>query len=259
MRINVWKTDHEIADTVANSLERGLHGFTPNISIGYGILRGNAERIKECETKNESYFIVDRGYFKPHHYDGYYRISLRGTQQTTGLAHIQPDYERLERLQIDYPTPCTLTKDAHTLIVPPTEYAGEFFLGWDLSNEWQGGNAYAKLQQWIEEQKQKFPDARCIIRHKNDPMPLNEHLRNCLRVVTFNSSIGWEALRRGIAVYSDEKHSIVGAYQKLVDKPLHLDIQARRDLFAIMSSLQMTLEEIKTGGICKLVSQLLST
>lgn len=245
-RILIWKTGHEIADVVASALEKGLNGQPAKyeFAIGYGILRGNEERIRECEEQHIPWFNADKGYLKPNHYDGYYRISLRGTQQTTGLASLQPDYARLAQLQIEFPRPNGVSANAHTLIVPPTDHAAKFF----------GINVY----DWVREQRATYDDVAVKVRMKGDDTPLDMHLTNCLRVVTFNSSVGWEALRRGIPVYSDATHSIVGAYAKLVDKPLHLDFKSRRELFGIMASLQLTLGEISDGKICPLIDKLLA-
>src|ERR1051326_2634673 len=96
MNIAVWRTGHEIADRVAESLVKGLNGISldcryynmPSLpdgydaNIAYGILRDTGEVFKASEEDGKPWFNVDRGYFKPSHYDGYYRISCRGTQQT---------------------------------------------------------------------------------------------------------------------------------------------------------------------------------
>ncbi len=265
MRIAIWKTGHEIADAVADALKGGCYDKevssilydgigdaditrgieAHDVHIGYGILRGTGDIFRRCDSLNKPWFNLDRGYFGPGHYGGYYRISLCGTQQTTGLDKLEPDYESLDRLRIVFPDPYRINSEAHTLIVPPTDYVRSFF----------------DLGRWEEYALDNFPNSKIRVRHKGGVRTLDDDLTNCLRVVTFNSSIGWEALRRGIPVYSDSNHSIIGAYQKLRktdDRPLHLDLKARRELFAIMSGLQMTLEEIRSGKICTLMEKLLS-
>lgn len=230
----ILRTGHPIADTVADELERGIDGISGRLykTYGYGILRGNAEIFKSCEAKGEDWFEIDRGYFRPGHFDGYYRVSYRGTQQTIGLDILEPDYERLDALniQIEHPK----KNDGHILVVPPTGPVKQFF---NVHN-------WAALTKWND---------RVVWRHKGDVTPLDEHLKNCRKVITFNSSIGWEALRRGIPVYSDPYHSIIGAYEKLIDKPLFSDFKERKKLFAIMCSSQFTLSEIRDGKACKLI------
>lgn len=257
MKIAVWKTGHEIADTVADAVCQGLRlperyrkcsvdEFTteisyndnvieiPDLHIGYGILRCMTEVFKACDKAGKPWFNIDRGYFKPGHYDGYYRISLRGTQQTTGLDKLEPDYERWDALEIEILASKNLGQ--RDMVCPPTEYVQKFFGGYGLPSDIQ----YNPIQRW-----------------KGDKTPLQKHLNQAKRIITFNSSIGWEALRQGIPVISDSTHSIVGAYQKMVDKSIHEDLDERRRLFAIMSSLQLTLEEIKIGKLWLLIQNLL--
>lgn len=256
MKICVWKTGHEIADTIALAVKEGLGeqakilhcsaGFkSADAHIGYGILRGTQDIFARCTQENIPFFNIDRGYFNPGHFEGYYRISLCGTQQTIGLDKIKPDYERFKQLRIKFQDPYRINGQAHTLIVPPTDYACDFF---------KVDKEKSLIGLLDSEAVFKHP---YIIRHKGDKTPLEHHLTNCLRVVTFNSSIGWEALRRGIPVYSDPNHSIIGAYQKMFDKPLHLDLLNIYKLFAVMSSLQFTLSEIKSGMLCPMLEKLL--
>lgn len=252
MKIAVWRTGHEIADKVAEAVYEGLKRSGIDVSIKstdsingiqaynchvvYGILRGASEVFKQAQEKGKFWFNIDKGYFKPSHYDGYYRISLRGTQQTFGLDKLEPDYDRLAKLNIDILSP-RLVKDSKSLICPPTDYVYKFYgigePGW-------------------------FNENGCIIRNKSDNTLLQEDLDSCSEVVTFNSSVGWEALRQGIPVISDPNHSIVGAYQKLMDKSINDDYNERRKLFAIMSGLQLTLEEMKQGMLWPILNRLLS-
>lgn len=271
MKIAIWKTGHPIADTVANSLKRGVPnadtfytgaGYkSADAHIGYGILRGMETIIRGSVEKDVPCIILDRGYFNPCHYDGYYRISLCGTQQTIGLDKLEPDYERLSELGIEFPEPYRIRANAHTLIIPPTNYVCDFFKidkkKWikDLKTFFNDDSEF------IVKEKPQDISSTYNISQKDDRLTNEACFTNCLRVVTFNSAMGWEALRRGIPVYSDPDHSIIGAYQKLRktdDRPLHLDLKARRELFAIMSGLQMTLEEIRSGKICTLMEKLLS-
>lgn len=250
MKIAVWKTGHEIADTVSDALMKGLPDadvfHTSQVSdglpqgydahIAYGILRGCTEVFRRADAAGVDFFIVDRGYFGAAHFDGFYRIS-RGCTQQTNFDKLEFDSNRFDRLGIKFeasiPSP-----DSHTLICPPTQPVLDFF-GLD---GWQPG----------------LVDGKYIVRHKGDKTPLEEHLKDCRKVITFNSSVGWEALRRGIAAESDPNHSIVGAWQKMIDKPLHLDLNARRKLFVAMGGLQMTLSEISAGCIWPLMKRLMS-
>lgn len=249
MKIAVWKTGHEISDTVAEAIEYGLNAkhyvtYDPSLKeivdyhdlhIGYGILRGMDDVFRACDKAGKPWFNMDRGYWKPGHYDGYYRISLRGTQQTFGLDKLKPDYERWDRLGIEI-LPMK-SHGEHILFCPPTKDVANFFN--------YGGDQF--LPQW-----------NIKLREKNSAIPLQDDLNQASKVFTFNSSVGWEALRQGIPVVSDPTHSIVGAYQKLLDKSIHADSNARRDLFALMAGLQLQLSEIRSGKLWPLLQNLLT-
>lgn len=255
MKISVWLTEHEIADTMAGAVYEGLNrkelngscqanirtcrGFRPtdieeaDMHISYGILRGAGGVFRACDKANKPWFNIDKGYWKPGHYDGYYRISLRGTQQTIGLDKLKPDYERWDALGLEiFPAK---ERNGQQLFCPASSHVAQFF-----------PKAYMKVNYpWIE-------------RRKGCERPLQDDLDACSNVVTFNSSVGWEALRQGIRVVSDPTHSILGAYQKMLDRGIHGDIESRRKFFAVLAGLQMTLDEIRSGAIWELLQNLLT-
>lgn len=250
MKICVWHTNHPIADTVAKASNYGLlnegheigmqnaamfNSFEDVVSIydihiGYGILRGMADVFRECGRQGKPWFCIDRGYWKPGHYDGYYRVSLRGTQQTGGWPN--PDYTRWQALGLMVEPP--KGANSNLLVCPPTDYAKDFF----------------KIDNLVYSS-----DGAKVVRLRCKDAD-NESLDNALawadRVATFNSSVGWEVLRRGIAVESDPVHSIIGAWQAKhgVDK--------RAELFAIMACLQLTLNEMRGGMLLPLMEKLLA-
>lgn len=248
MKIAVWKTGHEIADTIAEAINAGLPKSISKstsecnertiaeaeIHCCYGILRGADTVFGMAKKAGKPWFNIDRGYWKPAHYDGYYRVSLCGTQQTFGIDKLEPDYERWDRLGLEIlPAKSNGTVWLHC---PPTKPVEQFY----------GINP-----------KELPKDSRLRIRDKNTVRPLQSDLYNSYVVTTFNSSVGWEALRQGIPVISDPNHSIVGAYQKMLDRPIRLDVDERRRLFALMASLQLTLTEIRDGHLWQLLQKLL--
>lgn len=254
MKIAVWFTGHEIADRIGHAIYQSLivtgHKVDPfqamcegrdeviaayDLHIGYGILRGMDGVFHACTTQKKPWFNVDRGYWKPHHYDGYYRVSLGGTQQTTGLERLEPDYARFDRLLLG--NHCLLPRhEFKTLICPPTDYVRQFF----------GVEAWSAVE---------HPDS--IIRPKNCSRALQADLNRCSKVVTFNSSVGWHALAQGIEVISDDEHSILGAYQKTVAKDLHITYKSIRRFFAVQAALQLTLADIRQGHLWPLMQMLL--
>lgn len=261
MKIAVWKTGHEIADTVALSLAEGfgakviyeaggdlnrMHfgvdkwfGYLPDAIIGYGILRGMDEVFGLADKYNIPWFNIDRGYFNPGHYDGYYRISYRGTQAKwhDGIPR-KPWDGRLEAIRKKPPD------DGYYLYCPPTQPVMDFF--------------GIKTDDWVlDRQKLYVPFLR---RFKGDKDPIEWD--RVKAVITFNSSVGWQALQRGIPVLSDPNHSIIGSYyaakgvtdlQSLTD---YFDgmPDTRLELFESMNAHQFTLDEIKQGKAWSLIS-----
>lgn len=254
MKIAIWHTGHQIADIVSQAVFDGLNAKADryhsslatkarldlyDAHIGYGILRGMADVYLEARGAGKPFLCLDNGYWKPGHYDGYYRISLNGTQQTTGLDKLEPDYERWDALGLPILTRQLHEADGRVLICPPTSHVIDFF---------------------SIKSREITPHPKLIIRTKESGGTLQKDLDKCCMVRTFNSSVGWEALRQGIPVISDPNHSFVGAYQKQVDKlPSLMDIDARRRMFAIMASLQLTLEEIRQGKLWPLIQKLLAS
>lgn len=267
MKIAVWRSGHEIADTIASAAHKGLmlswdgEELPPQIydtidlnkwteeewqsidvHIGYGILRGMDNVYMAARRAGKPFICLDRGYWRPGHYDGYYRISLNGTQQTTGLDKLEPDYDRWAELGLVTLPKADRPANRPKLICPPTEHVRSFF---SLGDRWEVNEAaYGGLT---------------IIRTKDCGRSLECDLDICRKVYTFNSSVGWEALRQGIPVISDENHSFVGGYQKQVDGLGTMDIKSRLRMFAVMSSLQLNIAEIKSGKIWQLINRLLST
>lgn len=276
MKIAVWRTGHEIADTVAEAVYVGLTKYEFHfvhlqpttilhpesfdefdLHIGYGILRGVDKVFSACGAFGKPWIHIDKGYWKPGHYNGYYRVSLCGTQQTKWLDKLEPDYPRWDKLGIEIlpgREPEAWVRECRpihmdeprwqSLICPPTKPVRDFF---HLGDTYLGP-AEAK----------DYTGRPVIFREKNCVRSLQKDLDNVHHVATFNSSVGWEALRQGIPVTSDPTHSIVGAYEKLIDKPLHLDYDERRKLFAIQAGLQLSLDEIRSGFLWPLIQRLLS-
>jgi hypothetical protein len=249
MKIGVWHTSHEISYYVCKAIVKGLpnaeliHASQQelvkdyDLHIAYGILRGTAEVFHKAGSLGLPYINVDRGYWKPGHYDGYYRISLNGTQQTTGLAKLEPDYERWNALGLPILTRPLHDPNGSVLFCPPTEPVSQFF---------------------NVQPQEVVPDPKLIIRRKDAQTNLQKDLNKCSMVYTFNSSVGWEALRQGIPIISDPAHSFVGAYQKQVDALRDMSIKSRYRMFSVMAGLQLRLEEIKSGLLWPLIQKLLT-
>lgn len=274
MRIAVWTPPHEIADEIALAMWVGLQkaigdtrhdennkvtywqtGFQTFINyipddatikefdlhICYGILRGAADLFRACDRLNVPWFNVDRGFWGAGHFSGLYRINYRGTQ-----SPYNAELQKPHTLSLQYPE--VNTGDV-VLIVPPSEYVKQFF----------GLNKYG----WLVDAINKYGRTdRYIVRTKGDNKEID--WKKIKGVVTFNSTLGVEALKRGVPVISDTEHSMIGSYYKkvLVEKGVDYNFEnvmsvSREELFRCMSAHQFTLEEIREGKAWELLQHYL--
>ena len=136
-RICVWRTGHPIADTVAFAVQDILKSTTKHsikchhvdeveriadydIHVGYGILRGMADILQGCKASGVPFFLIDRGYWQPDHYHGFYRISHNHTQQIGGP--IPSDGTRWKALGLEVCRWKPRDTSKPVLICPPTEH-----------------------------------------------------------------------------------------------------------------------------------------
>jgi hypothetical protein len=238
MRLAVWTTGHSICDTVAQSfIKAGCDNYhvsqidkvdmeAYDAHIAYGILRGTDGIFKRAKH----WFNVDLGYLDAGHYDGTYRISYRGTQaRWTGAKAANHSLRDI------------------VLIAPPTPPVCEFFK--------------VDAATWLSNAIQQCKGLPYHVRYKTDK-PLD--WTGIGGVITFNSSLGWQALRRGLGVISDVKHSLVGSYLDVVDS-LATDTKSidRNNIDALlmfMRANQFRLAEIERGAAwCLVKSHIISS
>lgn len=267
MKIAIWKTGHPIADTVADALKEGFNARVFNtkelsnkiiedfdLHVGYGILRGTDAVFKAASRLQRNWVQVDRGYWKPFHYSGYYRVSCRGTQAI--YSPDAPHAEHSVKLEpFRYPA-----KNSYTLIVPPTDHVRKFF----------GGGFGSEFDKPYESTTPSGD--KTVVRFKGDDKPIEWD--KITMVETFNSSIGWEAVRRGIPCMSHGKHSTVGSFYGMGEYTDFLHVKDgkilmdrnfldefrqkfymmdRNKLFSFMAAHQFTLKEIAEGRVWPLM------
>lgn len=258
MKIAVWKTGHEIADTVAVALAEGLNAkiystaLRPNDDVCidnikpydahlfYGVLRGTEWIGVYCDQEKIPYFILDRGYTNPGHFDGNYRISYRGTQFKW--------HEGIPRKPVDIKLEPMRYKGDYVLICPPTTTVCNLF---GIDRDVWIINAWAQCG-WTE----------YVMRDKGETFyNLESQLGDARAVITFNSSVGWQALQMGIPVLSDVNHSAIGSFYRCTDLSTLIDnLQNKPDnrleLFEAMESHQFKLSD--TSGLWKLLDHYLT-
>lgn len=207
--MRLHKTGHPIADTVSD-----LIGELPDgdYRICYGILR---HRLFDGPGH---WLEMDKGFWGANHYTGMYRLSYQGTQPR---YHVNGPRN---------PHGLTLEPWRHnsgpSLICPPTSHVCQFF-NIDYSSWLMGAIKQA--------------NGPYIIRHKGDSNPVDWTIIS--QVITFNSTIGVEALIKGIPVISDPVHSTIGSYTVDIKS---LDQLNRDELFSFMSGHQFKLSDKKS-------------
>jgi hypothetical protein len=236
MKIAIIETDHAISQTICRSIAE-VCGFdlfnvsnAPNLLkydcvLAYGILRGTADVLRS----HQHWFEIDKGLWGAGHYDGLYRLSYRATQPIYGpvLGHDRPSSD-MDGLG---------TKSGYTLICPPTEAVCKFF-GID-GEKWENDRVDYYEHQW----------AHWNVRHKGNQSPIEWDKVG--ELVTFNSSLGFEALKRGIPVESNPTHSTIGSYYK---NALHPNLS---ELLSFAEHHHFKLGDKE--GICRIINHYLSS
>lgn len=218
--MRLYKTGHSIADTVSD-----LIGDLPDgdYRICYGILR---HRSFEWDGH---WFEVDKGFWGADHYSGMYRLSYRGTQP----RYSSKGPHKAHGIVL---APWR-NSGSHALICPPTSHVCEFFnvdqTSWLMNALRQAGSPY-------------------IIRHKGDSAIIDWD--SISKVITFNSTIAIEALKRGIPVISDPIHSTVGSFTSQIKA---VDNYNREELLSFISGHQFRLND--TQSLCSLIKYYLSS
>ena len=95
---------------------------------------------------------------------------------------------------------------------------------------------------WTEKLMQS--NQRIQVRKKSAQSPID--WKNVASLVTYNSSVAIEAIKRGIPVISDKTNSAVGSFQDVVGQ-IHLDTSRRDSLLRWLSAHQMSLCDIERG------------
>jgi len=236
---------HPTYYTPTDRQDRYGHRLVPAIS--YGFLRGAETIFKTCEWYGVEWWEIDRGYFKPGHYDGYYRLSRNGLQAT--YQDIDLPSDRWERLNIK-PQEWKRERGGYVLVCPPTEAAAYFHS--------------VQPEAWSEritEEIKQHTDRPIRFRSKGDAnnTPLAWDIDNAWCVVGFNSNVLLEALIRGVPAISGSVHTTYGGWlRKLIADVEKTDWQAidRQPLLNYLSYCQWTLEEMRSGMAWKISKEI---
>lgn len=217
--MRLHKTGHPIADTVSD-----LIGELPDgdYKIAYGILR------HEEFSMGLRWFEMDKGLWAANHYGGNYRLSFQGTQPIWHKDGPSEDH-RLDLEPWRHQT-------GPALICPPTSHVCDFF-NIDYSS-------------WLTKAIRQA-EGPYIIRTKGVENPIEWD--KISKLITFNSTLGIEALIKGIPVISDPDHSTIGSYA--VENYI-LDGTNRDELLSFCAAHQFKLSD--KSKICRLIEHYLS-
>jgi hypothetical protein len=200
----------------------------------YGLARGLFDVWNIA--KKHTCIRIDHGYINPGHYDGYYAVT-KDVIQHTG----EGDYDA-KRLDPIRPELKPMRHGEHILLLPPSRLLAPY-IGLDVDD-------------WIETYK-KIPTDRPIrVREKfNDrtgegsTTPLEEDLKDCHAVVTFNSKVSIRACCEGISVFVSDPCCATRIAQPMftIDNPdLNID---REGWLRALSYNQFTLDEMRKGAL----------
>lgn len=215
-------------------------------AILYGILRGCSDVIHYNFKNGHNYLHLDKGYLKPHHFSGYYRISLNDTQ--AHYKDVKLPSDRAKKLNIvlkDWQD----NENGIVLIVPPTT-AMEVFYGIDA-------------KKWIDTTIKKLNGRPYKVRTKEEAsqISLQDDLKTAKCVITFNSNCALEAVLAGIPAIATSQHSIVRDWNQLtmnnVEDCYGRSISLDRDkLLNFVAYHQFTLDEIERGVAAAIIKEM---
>jgi len=167
----------------------GARTLLPGPMFTYGNLRGLKPLLDQAQREGRDWYYGDNGYFRPGHYDGYYRVT-RNAEQHDGTGGASPArWERLGKTLLPWKR-----GGRSIMLCPPGEKYAELhgFTRAQWLADVTATLAASTDRQIIERSKPGDPDAR---------KSLWSALRDCHALVTHSSNSAVEALLFGIPVF----------------------------------------------------------
>jgi len=238
--------DRETSETLGNAFTQGCGGelkksrfIGPEPSAFYGVSKYTNVIYKAARDREQDYYYIDNGYFRPGHYNGYYRVTKNSPQHNgKGTA----DSSRWDALDIKM-TPWKLHGDYVLIVCQSRTYF-----------ELRGMRGQHFLYDTIAEIS-KYTDKPIIVRPKptirTKSRPLEHDLKNAWCVVTYSSNVAVEAVIAGVPVFplADCAASIMGLPSlSKIDNPIYPD---RLQWAWNLAANQWTIKEIKSGKCWK--------
>ena len=242
MRPTVYVTEHQHSQIICRHFAQGCEGSlapATHLRAGpaavYGLLRGCGEIVRACDWVGRDYYHIDNGYFRPGHYDGYFRVTLNALQKAPDAA----SSDRWERLGTEFRPWRRSGKSI--LVVPPSEFVAKWH-NIDLPR-WNAA-VCGEIERYTERPVYMKPEKG----------RMDEALENVWCVVTFNSMAALHALREGIPVitlYPDHVAGPVSWSLEDIEDP----VWPERDPWAFgVAYQQFTLEEMASGEAWRILT-----
>jgi len=148
----------------------------------YGILRGTAEVIRQCEWVNRDYYYIDHGYIGAGHYKGHYRVTKNARQAT--LDNTEYPEDRLNKLGAKL-RPWRRHGD-HILVIPLTGAIADYY---NIDPE-----------KWLQSAVSEISNAtdRPVQTKIKGQGNLEQALKNCWCMVTHSSNVAVDAIMNGV-------------------------------------------------------------
>ena len=220
----------------------------------YGLLRGLLKVWKRAREEGLNWLYLDKGYFRPGHFDGYYSVTWNAFQHT-GEGKFERGKERFENLRLDLELKPWRKNGDYILIFPPTEIFSAL-LGFNP-------------QGWLDDTLRKlkmYSDREIKIRAKPGSMlmgkkipkgaSLEEDVSKAYAVVTYNSKASIKAILEGVPVFTS---TLCCTYApglsdiSQIEFPLYVN-DRERWLYALVAN-QFTLDEMRSGYCAEMLRE----
>lgn len=202
----------------------------------YGNARGLKPLLDHCVAEGRDWIYLDNGYFKPGHWDGYFRAT-RNAYMHDGKGHAKPDrWRQLDRMIMPWKR-----NGDFVLVCPP-------------------GPVYASLRDfnaslWLQATMsvlKESTDREIRVRIKGVSEPLSQALRGCHALVVHSSNTAVDALLAGVPVFCTDKcsASVMGISDlRRIEAPFYPDDRER--FCQVLAANQWTIQELEDGTCWK--------
>ncbi|HYH39914.1 MAG TPA: hypothetical protein VD860_16960 [Azospirillum sp.] len=246
--LNVYATEHVHSATVCAAFAAGCgapvvppYPLLPGDVAMYGCLRGLRPTLIQAQREGRRWLYLDNGYFRPGHYDGYYRVT-RDALQHDGSGTATP--HRWERLGLSIAP--WRAGGGHVVVCPPSDiFAG--LMGFD-ARRWLANTLDTLLRHTDR-------DVRIREKTKKPGRPLAADLAGAWALVTHSSNAAVDALLAGVPVFCTNP---CGAYRlgepelKKIESPRRPD--DREQWAWNLAANQWTLSEMADGTCWRMLN-----